>query len=347
MSKKGGRNRNKDQFKVHIPSDDERHQIVMDKIRTRAHLIPDIQNLEINDKKLFDFLYHFEDHGWAIYHVYDDDMINDLLEEANQTLKKKYPNFDMTKQESYGNFPFDSIGFIELYHLRNLYKMRFYEPMVKLFQTLHNTEDIRVLIDRMGFKRSLYQIFNDKVTERKDFAHNGFLHHDMNLITGFTPNPIQCVVALNDTDENMGGWQGIDYFHYNAKQWASECKPTYVNKLNSSYAKIPIMIPDGENWTAIHPPMKKGDILVWKSETAHGNGSNLNKMGLPRMAAYINYVPAEHEAKHCSAIRVDQIQCFMTGKHPKNYPEKHANLEVQDYVPYPLNELGEKLMGFA
>jgi hypothetical protein len=294
------------QFSVVIPTPDERHRIVMERIMERSTLIPDIENLEKNDKKLFDFLYHYEDHGWAIYSsMYDAYLVDELLQEANNTLKKKFPNFDMTKQETYGNFPFDNIGFLEMYHLKNLYKMRFDPKMVKLFQILYNTENIRVLIDRMSFKRSSYQVINDTVTERRDFIHNGFIHHDMNLITGYTTNPIQCVVSLSDTDSEQGGWQGIDYFHWNAKKWSETCDQAYTRKLKGHAPKIPIMVPEIEKWSSfiVHPEMKKGDILVWKSETAHGNGANHNKLGLPRIAAYINYVSAEHENK-CTFVNV-------------------------------------------
>jgi hypothetical protein len=334
-----------DQCTVYIPPEEERHRIVMERIMARKDLIPDIEHLKQNNKKLFDFLYHFEDHGWAIYHVYDDQMIDNLLEETSTRLKKINPDFDMTKQETYGEFPFDMIGFIELYHLRNLYKLRFHEPMVQLFQILYNTKDIRAQIDRMGFKRSLYQIINGEVIERKDYAHGGFLHHDMNLFTDYSHSPIQCVVALNDTDQDMGGWKGIDYFHYNAKKWATECDESYLARLKAPNAKIPVNIPNPDKWQTINPAMNKGDILVWKSETAHGNGANLNRMGLPRMAAYINYVSSEHEDKFDRESRLDQIECFKTGKHPRDYPLKHRELEVPDYEPYPLNEQTKKLMG--
>jgi ectoine hydroxylase-related dioxygenase (phytanoyl-CoA dioxygenase family) len=101
-------------------------------------------------------------------------------------------------------------------------------------------------------------------------------------------------------------------------------------------------LPNPEKWLKhiITPHLKTGDIVVWKCSIPHGMGKNVNKLGKPRMAAYINYVPAGWETEN---IRLDQIECFYTGKHPKGH--RDDGVERKNHVVYDLDEDQARLMG--
>jgi hypothetical protein len=192
-----------EQHSPEVPPAHERQVLVRDKILNRT-IIPDVNNLEQTNKKLYDFLYHFEEHGWAVYEaMYPVKMIQNLLEEANKMLKNNYSGFDMNKQSTYANFPFELIGFMDFYHFKSLYDMRFYPPMIELFKQLYNVDQLRSIFHCMSFKRSIYEVTGKGTVVHEDWGHDGFLHNDANLITGEAPVPIQCAVALSETTPDM------------------------------------------------------------------------------------------------------------------------------------------------
>ncbi|KAL0479863.1 hypothetical protein AKO1_007366 [Acrasis kona] len=329
------------------PTSDEIHEIVVEKIMQREEVIHNVG--QQNNPNLFNFLYHFEEHGWAIYKsMYSEKMADDVVSEANTFIKRNHKSkFDMTRSSTYNEFPFGDLGFVPLYHLNSLYEMRTYKPMVDLFKVIYNTEDIRSMLYSMSFKRSKYELLkNKKVVERPEWGHDGFMHHDMNLVTGEAVIPVQCVVALSDTTEDMGGWHGIDYFHWNAREWALS-NDLYCKKLTSlSSDKVALTcpkMPDVHLWAnhIVKPIMNKGDILVWKAELAHGSGSNESKLGRPRIAAYINYAPSDHLS---DCVKRDLIECFYSGKRPNT--TRDDGLEREHHKVYNLkNESDGKLFG--
>ncbi len=329
------------------------------------------QEQQLDKAILENVLVHYETHGWAIYpQLYSNQQCQNVLSEMNSVVKQ-YSSFDFTKPSTWNAFPFALNGFVELYHLHSLYQMRFYEKMVQFMTVLYEDVKLRVIIDRCNCKRSKFQplisdedfqnilslplekqkqmIFQTK--ERPDWNHLGFWHHDANLITGQAPMDVQCVVSLADTEEDMGGWQGIDKFHWFAKEWAQK-EPNYSHKLQSTEAKIPVRLPFADVWEelhGVHPAMKQGDVMVWKKEVAHGNGNNVNKLGKLRMAAYINFVQAEKED---SKERMDQLLCWQTGKHPgrltNSESSKWEQIEKKIYQQFELiSSLQEKLIGFS
>jgi hypothetical protein len=295
----------------------------------------------------YGFLQHFEEHGWAILPNF---IPSELVDKAKAEIAEKLKSisdFDVNNTSTWGSWPFFNNGFCEFYHLPSFYEMRFYEPLYKVFTKLYNTEKIRVTVDRCCVKRPLYTTNKQtgKKEEHSDWYHKGFVHHDKNLITGECPIPIQCVISLDDTASNQGGWQGLNDFHKIAESWAQQ-QQNYKQKIEKG-CKLPIFFPekDLKHFELVRPAMGKGDVMVWHANVAHGSAPN-DSVDKLRWAAYINFVPAQGEDKE---MRRDYIECWATGRHPGRFDDKYSKLEMTpDYKPYPIEtELQERLMGLT
>lgn len=362
-----------------MPSDQERSIIVNLNVQRKLDFYHSVfpDNRLWTDVELGEICEHFEEHGWAIAkQLIPNSMCDNLIQQMNQ-LMIRYSGFDIYKPSTWHFFPFKLNGFVELYHLHAQYEMRFYPRLYQLFTVLYEDEKLRVLIDRNCCKRSCYRPLMDdqsynvflkqQATSSSSSSSNtsntscllvpewrskGFWHHDMNLITGYAPNPVQCVIALADNDESQGGFQCIDKFHWIAEQWATQHNnESYKNKLSHQPDKIPIHVPkEDEEWVkriGIHPSMNQGDVMVWKSQVCHGSGSNENRNGLPRLATYVNYVPVSHESV---SSRIQQIQSFESGCHPESHlcDLRWQRIEQENHVPFTLRtELEERLIGLS
>jgi hypothetical protein len=98
-------------------------------------------------------------------------------------------------------------------------------------------------------------------------------------------------------------------------------------------------------------PAKKGDLIIWRRELAHGNGHNTSSR--PRLAQYINMYPARdddmtklgpQQSLHPER-RFERLQMFEAKLSPYNKPGSTLFEESRDQTPLQLTELGKKLLG--
>ena len=96
---------------------------------------------------------------------------------------------------------------------------------------------------------------------------------------------------------------------------------------------------------------KKGDLIIWRRELAHGNGHNVSSR--PRLAQYINMYPARdddmtvlgpQQSLHPER-RFERLQMFEAKLSPYNKPGNTMYEESKDATPLQLTELGKKLLG--
>lgn len=159
---------------------------------------------------------------------------------------------------------------------------------------------------------------------------------------------MQCVISLDDTATNQGGWQGIDKFHDIADSWVTQAPESYQTRLKTN-GKLPFFFPDSHlkhfEDKIVHPQMGPGDVMVWHANIAHGSAPN-NSVDKLRLAAYINFVSAETDN---AEMRKDYIQCWQTGKHPGRFDEKYGKLEMgANYKPFPIDTpLQERILGLV
>ena len=104
-------------------------------------------------------------------------------------------------------------GMVEMYHYQSMWDNRQYPAIHQVFAEIFGTEKLWVNIDRTNFKPPV----DDRYPE---FDNRGFIHWDVDMRKyPSIPFGVQGVLALTDTDENMGGFQCIPELYKELDAW--------------------------------------------------------------------------------------------------------------------------------
>ncbi len=227
-------------------------------------------------------------------------------------------------------YPPDRRGaIVHLHQHQALWDNRQYPRLYDAFVDLLGTEKLWVSMDRAGMKPPIDARF-------PEYDDPGFVHWDMDTSKPLPDKlALQGVLALTDTDANMGGFCCIPGFHRMLKEWIAE-QPA------DRHPRFPDLsrLPSGYQVTPI--PMKAGDLVIWNMQLAHGNGRNEGTR--PRLAQYITMYPASNDEQQ----RTDRVACWRDRHAPagweKDVPAKFKGRE-QNNPPAELTPLGRKLLG--
>jgi hypothetical protein len=197
------------------------------------------------------------------------------------------------------------------------------------FADLLGTEKLWVSMDRASMKPPI----DPQHPEYDDY---GFVHWDLDTSQPLpTTLGVQGVLALADTDADMGGFCCIPGFHRLLADWIAQ-QPAGRDPRSPDLSRLP----EGCSVTPI--PMKAGDLVIWDRTLAHGNGCNRGNR--PRLAQYITMYPAREDEE----ARQERIACWRDGHAPSywehNIPEKYRGRE-RSKPPAELTPLGRKLLG--
>lgn len=212
-------------------------------------------------------------------------------------------------------------GMVEIYNHPFMWANRQYPRVYDAFVDLWGVENLWVTIDRANLNFPV----------RPDFEFKGFIHWDID--TSLNPKPVnlQGVLALVDTEEDMGGFQCIPELYRNFDDWV-KTQPSDRNPFR----------PDTTGFTPKKIVCKAGDLLIWNSMQPHGIRPNNAKK--PRLAQYISMSPALEENE---SLKEWRIMSWRDRIAPEGYafPGDPRNWEQTKYPRAELTELGEKLLG--
>jgi ectoine hydroxylase-related dioxygenase (phytanoyl-CoA dioxygenase family) len=166
---------------------------------------------------------------------------------------------------------------------------------------------------------------------RPGFEFKGFIHWDYDPDT--KPVNVQGVLALCDqTDENMGGFQGIPELYRTYDTWKLS------QPLDRDHFK-----PDTTGFEIVKVKLEAGDLLIFNSLLPHGIRPNYsgNKV---RIAQYISMTPAQEENEELKQWR---IRSWKERNPPEGYafPGDPRDWEKTKYGVAELSPLGKKLLG--
>jgi len=205
---------------------------------------------------------------------------------------------------------------VPLYQHAAFWAVREHPDVHDIFAQLLGGEQLWVSIDRASFKAPIRD--EDEVK-----AMGNFIHFDMNPLEG---EMLQGVVCLTDTSEEQGGFQCVPESLKDPERWMSRADFDKENLAFTDLATLPIE----------RPTAKAGDLVVFTSRLAHGNGAN--RAGSPRIAQYVTMRPVGNEEE-----RQDRVNEFNARLPPKWFRDKNS---VPEPGPSPtLSELGRKLLG--
>jgi hypothetical protein len=221
-------------------------------------------------------------------------------------------------------------GLVYLHQHQTLWDNRQYPRLYDAFVDILGTEKLWVSMDRASMKPPIDPRF-------PHYEDRGFVHWDLDTSKPLpTRLGVQGVLALADTDENMGGFCCIPGFHRNLAEWIAG-QPADRNPRSPDLSRLP----EGFKVTPI--PMKAGDLVIWDRMLAHGNGRNGGKA--PRLAQYVTMHPAASDNEEA---RQERIACWRDRHAPsyweKDIPEPLRGRERSN-PPADLTPLGRKLLG--
>lgn len=217
-----------------------------------------------------------------------------------------------------------TVGMVEMYQYQSMWDNRQNPRLYEVFRAIHGTDKLWVSIDRVGLKPPADP-------RHPEYDHKGMIHWDTDM-TKYPDIPfhVQGVLALADTEPDMGGFQCIPETYQNLPEFLKTQTPEQIASRN----------PDYTGYTITRPRLAAGDLLIWTNQLLHGNGHNTS--GRPRFCQYISMNPVGDEK-----TRQARVACWQEHTHPGwgSFRGDPRRVEEQRTEPASLTPLGRKLLG--
>ncbi len=241
---------------------------------------------------------------------------------------EEYLGIDINNPEDWYRGAVKPSGMVELYQQQALWDNRQYPRIHQGFAELFGDEKLWVSMDRVNLKAPQHP-------EHPEHDHKGFIHWDIDTSLPLSFR-MQGVLCLTDTSADMGGFQCVPEIYQNWDAWVKS-QPADRNPRS----------PDLGNAKIVPVPANAGDLIIWETMLAHGNGHNVSQR--PRLAQYITMFLAPHgsltpEQEETRQSRIGSWrdrrppeQAWATGD-PEAWEQKHSKTAE-------LTPLGRKLLG--
>ncbi|MSS73681.1 MAG: hypothetical protein EXS64_19665 [Candidatus Latescibacteria bacterium] len=215
-------------------------------------------------------------------------------------------------------------GMVEIYQHQALWNNRQHPRIHRAFSEIWGTERLWVSFDRANMKPPTRP-------DKQEWDHPGFIHWDLDTFARPIPFKVQGVLCLTDTSEDQGGFQCVPGFHRTFEEWV-KTQPEDRDPRR----------PDLTGLEVRKAPGKAGDLIIWHSLLAHGNGRNATDR--PRLAQYITMFPSreKNEEERQRRIRAWQERLPPIGS---AFPGDPRGIEQKHGKTAELTELGKKLLG--
>jgi ectoine hydroxylase-related dioxygenase (phytanoyl-CoA dioxygenase family) len=214
-------------------------------------------------------------------------------------------------------------GMVQMYHYQSLWDNRQHPRVHAIFAEIFGTEHLWVSLDRANLKPPA-------TPRHPEYDHRGFIHWDTD-ITAYPNLPfgVQGVLALVDTDEEMGGFQGVPEVYRALDSWVAERRgdPEALHR------------PDFAAYPVTKVPLRAGELVIWSTLLPHGNGHNVSPR--PRLAQYVSMLPASEDEE----ARRRRVESWQTNAAAPGFPSDPRLVEAQRAQPAQLTALGRRLLG--
>lgn len=220
--------------------------------------------------------------------------------------------------------PLSPGGMLEVYQHQALWDNRQAPRVHQAFAELLGTEKLWASFDRVNLKPP-------KHPDHPEYDHKGFIHWDTDSRDLTRPLGVQGVLALTDTAEDMGGFQGVPELFQDLRAW-----------VQTQPADRDPRVPDLTGFGITVIPAPAGDLIIWNSLFPHGNGHNVSDK--PRLAQYISMSRARPDDE---AARQDRIKRWRDRLPPSASwaPGDPRGWEQEHGQTATLTPLGRKLLG--
>ncbi len=223
-------------------------------------------------------------------------------------------------------------GMVNLYHHHAMWDNRQHPDVYEAFADVLSESALWTSLDRCNMTPPRH--------ERYPEYDSSFIHWDVDtsplpnrpVQQGGTPSVpfgVQGVLYLDDTTEEMGGFQCVPSIYRDLDEW-----------VRSRPGDRDVSDPEVGDHEVAAIPGKQGDLVIWDSLLPHGNGHN--ESDRPRLAQYISMAPARPNDE---TEREQRIESWRSQEAPNPERRDPRNREREQYERPKLDELGRKLLG--
>jgi hypothetical protein len=231
---------------------------------------------------------------------------------------------DPNDPEDWYREPHRPSGMVEVYQHQALWDNRQHPRIHQIFSEILGTDHLWVSMDRACMKPPRHPA-------HPEYDHPGMIHWDMDTKKRPLWRGVQGVLCLEDTAEDQGGFQCVPDLFRNFEEWAR----------NQPEDRDP-RHPDLTGFEVKRIAGKAGDLIVWSTLLAHGNGRNLSDR--PRLAQYFTMHPVREGDEEQRQKRVDLWQ-HRRCPGGRAFPGDPRRVEELHYETAELTPLGRKLLG--
>jgi hypothetical protein len=226
-------------------------------------------------------------------------------------------------------------GFVEAYHHQLIWDSRQAQRVYDAFVDVWDCEELWVTLDRLNLNPPNIKDRDRALIAPTDTGFDIELHWDVDTTLSVPPQRVQGIIALNDTQPELGGFQCAPELFRQFERWkalAPTARDPY--RPGTDRAQFPV----------VRPALKAGDLLIWNGLLAHGVARNTSPDGV-RAVQYLSMMPALESHRELRRSRVDSWRDLSTPDWNKTLVGDATKHESLRYGAATLTDLGEKLLG--
>ncbi|MBQ1125258.1 MULTISPECIES: phytanoyl-CoA dioxygenase family protein [Streptomyces] len=226
-------------------------------------------------------------------------------------------------------------GFVEAYHHQLIWDSRQTQRVYDAFVDVWDCEELWVTLDRLNLNPPNIGNRDRALIEQRDRGFDIELHWDIDTSLGTPPQRVQGIIALNDTEPELGGFQCCPELFRQFDRWKA-LQPDGRDPIRPSI--------DRDEMPVVRPELAAGDLLIWNGLLAHGVAPNTSDSGV-RSVQYLSMMPALESHQALRRSRIDSWRHLTTPDWNATLLGDSTKHESLRYGPARLTALGAKLLG--
>jgi Phytanoyl-CoA dioxygenase (PhyH) len=228
-------------------------------------------------------------------------------------------------------------GFVEAYHHQLLWDSRQTQRVYDAFVDVWDCEQLWVTLDRLNLNPPNVKNRDRALIDPTDKGFDIDLHWDVDTTSSVLPQRVQGIVALTDTEPELGGFQCAPELFHRFDDW----------RVGQPADRDPIRPAiDRTEFPVVRPTLAAGDLLIFNGMLAHGVGPNRSADRV-RAVQYLAMMPALESHQELRRSRVESWRDLSTPTWNGTLLGDAIKHESLRYPTATLTELGEKLLGLT
>ncbi|MGI5441149.1 phytanoyl-CoA dioxygenase family protein [Streptomyces shenzhenensis] len=226
-------------------------------------------------------------------------------------------------------------GFVEAYHHQLIWDSRQTQRVYDAFVDVWDCEELWVTLDRLNLNPPNRGNRSRSLIAPTDEGFDIELHWDVDSTLGVLPQRVQGIIALNDTQPELGGFQCAPELFRRFEEWRI-AQPADRDPIRPAI--------DRSEFPVVRPDLQAGDLLIFNGLLAHGVAPNASDNGV-RAVQYLSMMPALEEHATLRNSRVESWRTLSTPDWNGTLLGDATRPEALRYGRATLDDLGRKLLG--